>query len=121
MYDGGRPRATGAKIQRLASGRYMVRLPFKETHGLGESRAGAVRMLQRMEAKCSRNPQFKDAYHSFLPHHGVFKASSTTTKLRVVFNGSYSSSTGKSLNDILMVGPNLLPGLLQVLLRWRVH
>lgn len=43
----------------------MVRLPFKETQGLGESRAGAARMLQRMEAKCSRNPEFKEAYQSF--------------------------------------------------------
>ena len=92
-----------ATHQRLPSGRYMVRFPFKETQGLGESRAGAVRMLQRMETKCSRNPQFKDAYHSFLreyeelshmvksnkiypdsecfylPHHGVWKESSTTT------------------------------------------
>ena len=42
-------------------------------------------------------------------------------ELRVVFNGSFATSTGKSLNDLLMVGPNLLPGLLQVLLRWRTH
>ncbi|XP_076684122.1 uncharacterized protein LOC143377087 [Andrena cerasifolii] len=131
--------------QRLSSGRYMVRLPFKETRGLGETRAGAVRMLHRMESKCSRNTDFKEAYHSFLreyedlvhmsktshiypesecyylPHHGVFKESSTTTKLRVVFNGSYATSSGKSLNDLLMVGPNLLPSLPQVLLRWRTH
>lgn len=121
----------------------MVRLPFREAVELGESRPGARRMLLRMETKFMKEPAFAEAYQSFmreyeqlthmskirndsvgttyyLPHHGVWKESSTTTKLRVVFNGSYDTTTGHSLNDALMVGPNLLPSLHQLLLRWRI-
>lgn len=46
-----------------------------------------------------------DAY--FIPHHAVLKASSSTTKLRVVFDASRKSSSGSSLNDILMIGPTI--------------
>lgn len=44
----------------------------------------------------------KEAYRSyFMPHHAVIKESSTSTKLRVVFNASQKTSNGKSLNDVL--------------------
>ena len=108
----------------------MVRLPFRETRELGESRHGARRMLQRMEAKFAKDPAFARAYQTFmreylqlthmtkirgdllgpsyyLPHHGVLKESSTTTRLRVVFNGSYTTTSGQSLNDAL--GQGLYP------------
>ncbi|KAK2577645.1 hypothetical protein KPH14_012903, partial [Odynerus spinipes] len=41
----------------------------------------------------------------YLPHHGVLKPSSTTTKLRVVFNGSSPTSSGRSINDLMHTGP----------------
>lgn len=56
-----------------------------------------------------------------LPHHAVLRLSSTTTKLRVVFNGSAKTSSGKSLNDILMTGPKLQPELFDTLLRFRTY
>ena len=55
----------------------------------------------------------------YLPMHAVYKASSTTTKVRVVFDASAKSSTGISLNDMLLVGSTVHPPLIDVLLRFR--
>jgi len=38
-----------------------------------------------------------------LSHHGVFKESNSTTKLCVVFNGSFNIGNGTSLNAHLLV------------------
>ena len=57
----------------------------------------------------------------YLPVHGVFKSSSTTTKVWPVFDASAKSSNGVSLNDILETDPNLYPLLTDVLIRFRVH
>ena len=40
----------------------------------------------------------------YLPHHGVIKETSFTTKLRAVFDTSSKTSSGKSLNDVLRIG-----------------
>ena len=45
---------------------------------------------------------------AFLPHHGMWKETSTTTKLHTVFNGSSKTKSSVSVNDLLHVGPNLL-------------
>ncbi|XP_044005465.1 uncharacterized protein LOC122850372 [Aphidius gifuensis] len=55
----------------------------------------------------------------YLPHHGVKKESSSTTELRVVFNGSQLIDKNKSLNDLLYDGPCLLNNLSDVITRWR--
>ena len=57
----------------------------------------------------------------YLPMHAVRKADSTTTKLRVVFDASAKSTTGHSLNDLLLVGPTIHSALADVLLRFRFH
>ena len=54
----------------------------------------------------------------FLPHHGVIRSSSTTTKIRPVFNASSKSNTGNSLNDALCSGPTVQPDLFDILLRF---
>ncbi|XP_044248692.1 uncharacterized protein [Drosophila takahashii] len=54
-----------------------------------------------------------------LPHHAVLKADSSTTKLRVVYDASCKTSNGKSLNDILCIGPALQNDLGGVILNWR--
>ena len=56
--------------------------------------------------------------YCFLPHHGVLKQSSSTTKLRTVFNGSCKTRENISLNDCLYAGKNLLPNLASLLVNW---
>ncbi|XP_018405974.1 PREDICTED: uncharacterized protein LOC108782254, partial [Cyphomyrmex costatus] len=57
----------------------------------------------------------------YIPHHAVIREHSSTTRLRVVFNASQSTSNGSSLNDHLMIGPKLQTDLRSVILRWRQH
>ncbi|XP_012147486.1 uncharacterized protein LOC105663405 [Megachile rotundata] len=54
----------------------------------------------------------------YLPHHGVTRVDSLTTKLRVVFNASAPTQNGKSLNDYLFPGPKLQSELVSLILRW---
>ena len=61
----------------------------------------------------------KDVF--YLPMHAVKKESSTTTKVRAVFDASAKSSSGVSLNDLLLVGPTVHSLLIDVLLRFRLH
>ncbi|XP_062542539.1 uncharacterized protein LOC134210516 [Armigeres subalbatus] len=103
------------------SGRFIVRLPKKEgilSH-LGDSKAGALRrLIKNLDLKA----QSVARHHPFyLPHHAVLKPSSTTTKCRVVFDGSSKSSTGISLNDCLMVGPTVQDTLYSIVVRFRIN
>ncbi|XP_071581043.1 uncharacterized protein [Temnothorax nylanderi] len=132
---------------RRSDGRYVVRLPLvSPLPDLSGTRRVAERVLRSMEGRFARDAALHAAYVEFmkqyaelghmtpihaddlnetrvcyLPHHGVMRATSSTTKLRVVFNGSATVPSGDSLNQHLMVGPNLLPALTDVLTRWRRH
>ncbi|XP_075163099.1 uncharacterized protein LOC142235724 [Haematobia irritans] len=57
----------------------------------------------------------------FLPHHGVLKENSSTTKLRVVFDGSSHTGDNKSLNSELSPGPALQNDLPGIMTKWRRH
>ncbi|XP_037823625.1 uncharacterized protein LOC119611991 [Lucilia sericata] len=130
---------------RDSEGRYTVSLPFKNSFkSLGPNRHIALSQYLRSEKMLLRKPEFKAQYDEvlkeylslghmemlentsygsgyYLPHHGVFKPESTTTKLRVVFNASCKSSTGKSLNDLLYTGPILQTDLVALILKWRFY
>ncbi|XP_033363319.1 uncharacterized protein LOC117241540, partial [Bombus vosnesenskii] len=133
-------------VQRTHEGRYMVALPFNETTpSLGSSRAMAMKRLTSLCRRIQRDKRFEADYHAviqeylalghmtkvttghctddgyFLPHHGVIKESSQTTKLRVVFDGSAPATTGVSLNDVLHTGPKLQDDLFFILLRFQSH
>ena len=58
----------------------------------------------------------------YMPHHPVIRQDKSTTKIRIVYDGSATSKDGVlSLNDCLQVGPNLIPKLFNVLIRFRCH
>ena len=57
----------------------------------------------------------------YMPHHGVLKPHSTTTKLRVVFNVSSKTSSELSLNDILLKGPCIQEQLFSIIIQSRKH
>lgn len=59
--------------------------------------------------------------HFYLPHHSVTKASSLTTKVRVVFYASAKSASGVYLNYVLMCGPVVQQDLFSILVRFRKH
>jgi len=104
------------------TGRYIVRIPRREGEGrLGESYEQAKRrfhlylayseFMQGYEELGHMNQINEDASNTeerhYLPHYSVFKSSSSTTRTRVVFDGSCRSSNGLSLNDTLLVGPTI--------------
>ena len=125
--------------------RYQVTLPRKpDCQPLGESRAQAVQRYFCNEKSILRRGVHKDFQsqiqgyldakhaqpvpsielrlpHFYLPMHSVVKQSSTSTKLRVVFDGSAATSTGASLNHLLQVGPTLHPTLANILVKFRSY
>ncbi|XP_054745898.1 uncharacterized protein LOC129250288 [Anastrepha obliqua] len=133
-------------VQRNIEGRVVVKLPFKEApHCLGQSYATALRRFIAQERRITRCPDLHQRYiafmegysrlghmsvvkkvdfdnpHYYVPHHYVLKPTSTTTKLRVVFDASCKSTTQRSLNDILAEGPTLQNDLYILLLRFRLY
>lgn len=76
--------------------------------------------LQHMVPVPSQQLETTDPVY-YIPHHSVLKESSTTTKLRVVFDASASSSTGISLNDCLLAGPQLQNPMTHIMMRFRLH
>ena len=54
------------------------------------------------------------------PHHPVIRPEKSTTKLRIVYDAT-SSIEGPSLNQCLETGPNLLPKLIDILIRFHSY
>ncbi|XP_062703587.1 uncharacterized protein LOC134286039 [Aedes albopictus] len=129
-----------------STGRFVVALPKRETAfaKLGSSKVVATRRFLSLERRLNADPQLKQAYTAFineyaelghmklvdnletqlptyfLPHHCVVRPDSITTKLRVVFDASCAADTGVSLNDALMVGPQVQDDLVAIILRFRI-
>ncbi|XP_043260414.1 uncharacterized protein LOC122401991 [Colletes gigas] len=135
-------------VKRDSDGRFIVTIPFNsDLAKLGDSYSMAERRFFGLERKLNRTPVLKAEYVSFmseylalghmtqvsrdsrtqagpayyLPHHAVTKAASTTTKMRVVFDGSAKTSSGYSLNDTQEIGPVVQDDLFSILIRFRQH
>lgn len=132
-------------FKRDNNGRYTVMLPLNEKiTTLGDSKNTALSRFSLLERRLQKNIKLNQEYSTFLkeyqklghmkevtesnnsltyyiPHHPVFKPSSTSTKLRVVFDASCKTNSGASLNDALMVGPKLQDDIHILLLRFRKY
>lgn len=130
---------------RLADGRFCVRIPLKQTpEVLGDSYQRAKHCLISLERRLNKDDSFCKMYKDFMseyealghmteckpcsagsnyfiPHHGILRECSTTTKLRVVFNASSPTTSGVSFNDIQLIGPTVQDDLLSILIRFRQH
>lgn len=131
---------------RESSGRYVVSLPFRDNEPSFEgSRAVAEKRFYSLEKRLNKNEELKQMYFDFIrdyidtghmtliknpiynnfsyyfPHHCVLKPESTTTKLRVVFDGSAKAANGLSLNDTLLIGPKLQKDIFTIILNFRLH
>ncbi|XP_046145719.1 uncharacterized protein LOC114882021 [Osmia bicornis bicornis] len=128
------------------TGRYSVHLPFKldPSLALKPCRSTALKLLLSCERRLASNEAWRDKYSQFmeeyaaldhmeavpesavqdpayyLPHHAVVKRYDPSGKIRVVFNASFRTATGSSLNDCLMPGPKLQSDLWMILTRWRL-
>lgn len=131
--------------KRDKEGRFIVKFPFKTPRiQLGESLPIAIRRFKQVERRLQKNEKFNKEYvkfmkdyesmghmieasppseHSkfrcYIPHHFVLKESSTSTKFRVVFDGSCKTSNGKSLNDTMIAGPQIQDSLATLIMRFR--
>ena len=124
--------------------RYQVRVPRKEDPpSLGESRTQALNRARANERslirKGSLDPfqevmrEYLTLKHSqvvkeegqdttyYMPVHSVVKETSTTTKVRAVFDASAKTTSKYSLNDTLAVGPTLHPTIDKILLKFRSY
>ena len=124
------------------NGHYCVRLPRSENPPiLGQSRKNTLRRYLMNELSLKKRGKL-DAFNAvveeylmlghaelvppedlaksssqsfYLPMHGVVKESSSTTKLRAVFDASAKTSSGYSLNNTLLPGPSLYRKLAKII------
>ncbi|XP_065094610.1 uncharacterized protein LOC135715141 [Ochlerotatus camptorhynchus] len=131
---------------RNADGRYVVRLPVRQEllPSIGDTWNTAARRFSALERRFRSDETLYKSYTDFmeeyerlghmeevktrvalpqyfLPHHAVHRPDSSTTKIRVVFDGSAKSSNQLSLNDLLLTGPTVQPSMLCIVVNSRFH
>ncbi|GFW34437.1 integrase catalytic domain-containing protein [Trichonephila clavipes] len=116
----------------------------KDPSCLGNPKDIAIRRLNSLWKRLSRDSRYLSLYaeflkeyeelghlervvessepptHYYIPHHGVLRPEKLTTKLRIVFNGSSPTTTGISLNDILLKG-EVKEDVFETISRFRRH
>ncbi|KHJ78936.1 zinc knuckle, partial [Oesophagostomum dentatum] len=132
---------------RVIDGCIHVKFPWKSGHPfLHDNKALAMRRLESQYAKLHSDQKGWSEYCQtfeqqlasgiiedvtdipptglnvyYIPHQGVRKDDSNTTKLRIVFDASSHMRDSPSLNDCIHQGPTLMPDLCGTLLRARFH
>ncbi|GFW66703.1 DUF1758 domain-containing protein [Trichonephila clavipes] len=72
-----------------------------------------------MKAVVAENDNSEIAY--YMPHHGILRPEKSTTKLRVVFNATNTTSNGLSLNSIQYNGGLVQNDLFTIMIKFREH
>ncbi|GFX46324.1 DUF1758 domain-containing protein [Trichonephila clavipes] len=128
-------------------GRFIVRLPIKENAEtlLGYPKENAIKRLNGIWEKLNKNNTMGTLYKElmneyellghmeeiknetldkinyYIPHHSVYKPEKTSTPLRVVFDASAKTTSGFSLNSILLNGGIIQQDLFSIVSRFRKH
>lgn len=133
------------KTVQIFDGDIFVKFPWKENHPIIHNNFGLAKRRLLHQLKLLENqPELLAKYNSefvgqlergvleiapfhpdgkityYIPHHGVIKPDSMTTKLRIVLDASSHHKGELSLNEILHTGPQLVPNMIGVLLRARM-
>ena len=125
--------------------RYEVSLPWKEEFiQVPNCKQATLNRTCNVIRKLKHDPATLQAYHSvfveyrklgmiepvvsedgnvvrYLPHRPVIRDDKLTSKVRPVFDASAIDEDGISLNDLILPGPNLLPNLFDILIRFRAY
>lgn len=108
----------------------------------------ALQRLNNLQKRFAREPEFHNLYKKFiqeylelghakvidlkdcdpteqpvfyLSHHGILRPEKTTNKLRAVFDGSFKTKAGHSLNDYLCNGPVVQNSLFDIMMLFRTY
>ena len=131
------------------AGKYEVLLPFKHNHSVIADNYDVAKIrLTSLTNRLKNNPETLQEYNSVIqeqlnngiieevsenktnfnagntyysPHREVVRADRQTTKLRVVYDASSKCKNETSLNEFLEPGPNLVPLIFDILLRFRAQ
>jgi hypothetical protein len=128
----------------LEDQRRVVSLPKKQEIVLPDNRMNAEGRLRNLRKRLDNNEALKRMYYAqmtdyiakgqveeaplgesttlfYLPHQAVKREKHGRTKWRIVFDASAHETNAPSLNDALEMGPNFLPEIFAILLRFRLH
>jgi hypothetical protein len=129
----------------LEDQRRVVSLPREENITLPSNHHNAERLFRKLEQRLEGNVALRHVYHDhmldyirkeqveiatsgeetadefYLPHHAVRMEKRGEAKWRIVFDGSSYEDHAPSFNDTIEMGPNLLPEILAILLRFRLQ
>jgi len=130
---------------RIEHGRRVVRLPKKNMCDLSLNRDTAESRFRTLQKRLQHDDALRTIYEEqmldhvmneqvelapttenssgvfYLPHHAVKMERRGKIKWRIPFDASSSEGKSPSLNDVLEMGPNLLPEVLATLLSFRGH